>query len=124
MECRQCGSKVMVTDEECPSCGRNVLQVDDPPSPDLQKVTNMMGKGKPITAIVPKEHIVPGQFEPFSGTPGGAATAGTKTMHVSATLTGSMIIGMIAAVILFGATFLPVVGVKIDFPGMANVFNK
>jgi len=125
MECPKCGNKVMVTDEECPRCGEKVTHAYDQSSADTQKVTNMMGKGKPITAIVPKEHIDPVQYAPGSGSSAGAsAPPGTSSVHVSTTLTGSMVIGMIAAVVLFCTIFMPVVGVKIDIPGMPNIYNK
>jgi len=124
MECPKCGNKVMVTDEECPRCGEKVTHAYDQPSADTQKITNMMGKGKPITAIVPKEHVDPMQYAPGSGSSAGAsAPLDTSSVQVSATLTGSMIIGMIAAVVLFCTIFMPVVGVKINIPGLGDVVN-
>ncbi len=125
MECPQCGNKVMVIDEECARCGEKLIHAYDQTSADTLKVTDMMGKGKPRTAVVPIERIDPMQYAPASGSSAGAsAPPGTTSIHVSTTLTGSMIIGMIAAVVLFCSIFMPVIGVKIDIPGMANIFNK
>ncbi len=125
MECLRCGNPLLESDVECIRCGEKTANYEAPPSTTTQKVTNMMGKGKPVTTVVPKVHIESVQYSPTSSTSDGvAAPLHASSVQVSASLTGAMIIGMIASVILFIAVFCPVVGIKISIPGMGNMYDQ
>lgn len=125
MECLRCGNPLLESDVECLRCGEKTAKFVAPPSTTTQKVTNMMGgKGKPVTAVVRKVHITPVQYTPASGDPNPEAVLIGQSVPISANITGAMIIGMLAAIILFTSAYLPIIGIKIEIPGMGNVYNE